>query len=187
MHARQAGQLQPGRWTGAGMTSKPGNTSLEKVSAGTAVRLAAGAAAAGRTRNEAFGPQAVQTGSSSINATTPAQATCRAAAVLTRRMRTTAAVPAAINAALTTNSNSRCSTSPPVGRPHGRPSDASLHHFPPSLRLLTNASNPSISRLLSTLASTIPLTSSSTEPWQNRSMIWRTARAARLRAGSTAR
>ena len=185
MPARHAGQFHPACCAGGAITSKPGSASSESASAGTVTGLAAGAAAAGRIRHEAFGPQSVQTGSSSINTITPAQARCRAAAVFTRRMRNTAAVPAAISAALTTNSNSKCSTSPPVGRPHGLPSDA-LHHLP-CLRLLTNASNPSISRLLRTLASTIPLTSSSTEPWQNRSMICRTARAARLRAGSTAR
>jgi hypothetical protein len=39
---------------------------------------------------------------------------------------------------------------------------------------------------LRTLASTMPVTSSSTEPRQKRSIIWRTARAARLRGVSPA-
>src|SRR5271155_241536 len=121
MHARQAGQLQTGRCGGAGTASDPVDAGPENVSAATVNRLAGGAAAAGSIRKEAFGPQTVQTGSNSINATTPAQATCRAAAVLTCRMRNTAAVPAAIRAALTINSNSKCSTSPPVGRPNRLP------------------------------------------------------------------
>ena len=43
------------------------------------------------------------------------------------------------------------------------------------------ASSASSSASLRTFASTRPLTSSSTEPWQKRSRMWRTARAARLR------
>ena len=53
-------------------------------------------------------------------------------------------------------------------------------------RLLTNFASCFSSPRLTTFASTILLTSSSTEPWHNRSMICRTARAAKLRDGSVA-
>ena len=53
--------------------------------------------------------------------------------------------------------------------------------FGPFFRARTNSSSRSISPLLNTRASTIPLTSSSTDPLQNRSIICLTACAARLR------
>src|SRR5688572_23616214 len=54
-------------------------------------------------------------------------------------------------------------------------------------RALMLASSASSSASLRTCASTRPLTSSSTEPWQKRSRMWRMARAATLRGASTAR
>lgn len=118
----------------------------------------------------ALGPHAVHQGSSSMNSTTLAHAACLAAAVLIRRAHRTAPVPAAIKVALMENSQSSRSI-----------------YLPPCLLLRTNVSSRSSSFLSNSLASTMPLTNSSREPRQKRSMIWRTARAAKLLADSTAR
>src|ERR1700730_6676011 len=68
---------------------------------------------------------------------------------------------------------------------HGTFDEDPRHYFL-LRRLRTRVSSCFSSPWLRTFASTMPLTSSSTEPWQSRSMICRTARAARLRDGSVA-
>jgi hypothetical protein len=94
-----------------------------------------------------FGPHAVQIGSSSIVNMTIVQAVWRAAAGLMPIVRKTTAVTTAISAALTAHSTNRLSIY--------------LRPFP---WLRTSSSRRSISSLLKTLASTMPVTSSSTDP-----------------------
>src|SRR6266851_5440449 len=69
---------------------------------------------------------------------------------------------------------------------HGAFDEQTRHQVLLRCRLRTNFASCFSSPWLKTFASTIPLTSSSIEPRHNRSMICRTARAARLRDGSVA-
>jgi hypothetical protein len=109
MPAKTAGQLHAGGRAGA--TGKLDSDSSDNVAAEPVHCLAAGpVTGAGRTRNLAVGPQAVQAGNSIIKTATPAQARCRAAAIFTRNISKTAAVPAATSADLTKNSINKCST-----------------------------------------------------------------------------
>jgi hypothetical protein len=109
MPAKTAGQFHAGGRAGA--TGMLDSDSSESVAAGPVHCLAAGAVTgAGKTRNLAVGPQAVQAGNNIIKTATPAQARCRAAAIFTRNISKMTAVPAAISADLTKNSISICST-----------------------------------------------------------------------------
>ena len=105
-----------------------------------------------------------------MQTSTAVQAACRSVAVRTPSTQRTQAVPAVISVARSATSRKRAAT-----------------YLPPFRRSRANASRRRSSSPLSAFASTIPLTSSSTDPWQKRSMICRTARAARLRDGSVAR
>src|SRR5580698_10550996 len=99
MPMKTAGQLHAGGRAGA--AGSLGRVICEKVAAGPVHCFAAGApTGAGSTRNLAVGPHTVQAGNSIIKKATPAQAPCRAAAILTRNRSKTAAVPAAISADL---------------------------------------------------------------------------------------
>jgi hypothetical protein len=74
MHARHAGQLQTGGCGDAATTCWTGGAGSAKVSAGIVELFDTGEATAGRTRNKAFGPHAVHSGNSIINANTATQA-----------------------------------------------------------------------------------------------------------------
>jgi hypothetical protein len=113
-------------------------------------------------------PPAIHIGNSSIATTTALHAAWRAAAVRMRSAHNTTAVAPAIKTVRTMNSSSRAFI--------GRLLSADRARTRQPVEIL----------VAERFASTMPLTSSSTEPWQKRSMIWRTARAARLRGRSVA-
>ncbi len=143
----------------------------------TDTSLSGSGATGGTIRRDASGPHATKSGSTSIVMTTDVQTACRTAGDSIRMpLRIRATIPA-MRVARTADSNSTDNK----GVAYRSASFALARRWP-----RIDSSSASKSPLLKTLASTMPLISSSTEPLQNRSMICFTARAARLRAGSIA-
>ncbi len=112
---------------------------------------------AGKTGIEILGAHTEKKGRHSIAVSTPVQARWQIPGDFTRIAHRTQAVVKAMMIARTELSPRTCRT-------------GSIY-LAPFRRLRANCASWSSSSSLRTLASTMPVTSSSTEPWQNRSII----------------